>query len=121
VTLPGLYLDEDTQSDALISALRARGLSVTTTSEAGNGHCSDEQQLQFSTARSLVLATYNVADFTRIHAEVLAAPGREHSGVVVMEQQRWGPGELARRIIKLLVATAATGGMRNRLEFLSNW
>jgi len=45
VTLPGLYLDEDVQSDALIEALRARGISVFTTSEAGMSTHSDDEQL----------------------------------------------------------------------------
>ena len=121
MTLPALYLDEDTQSGALISALRARGLSVTTTSEAGNGRCTDEEQLRFATSRNLVLATCNAADFARIHTEVLCKPGGEHAGIVVIQQQRWGAGELAGRIIKLFVAASATGGMRNRLEFVSNW
>jgi hypothetical protein len=121
VTLPGLYLDEDTQSDALISALRARSLAVTTTSEAGRGRCPDKEQLQFASSCNLVLATSNIADFIRIHGDVLAAPGGEHAGIILIQQQRWGPGELARRIIRLLVATSAAGGMRNRLEFISHW
>ncbi len=75
MTLPGLYLDEDTQSDALIRALRARGLTVTTTSEAGRGRCTDAEQLEFAASRDLVIATCNIADFTRLHAEVVAMPG----------------------------------------------
>lgn len=120
MTLPGLYLDEDAQSDALISALRARGISVTTTSQAGNEHADDDGQVRFATSRDLVVATHNIADFARIHADTLAIGGA-HSGIIVIQQQRWSPGELARRIIKLLVAASASGGMRNRLEFISNW
>jgi hypothetical protein len=44
--MPGVYLDEDTQSDALIEALRARGMKVLTTSEAGMSNRTDEDQLK---------------------------------------------------------------------------
>jgi hypothetical protein len=44
MTLPALYLDEDAQSNALVQALRARGLVVATTSEALNAQCTDEEQ-----------------------------------------------------------------------------
>jgi predicted nuclease of predicted toxin-antitoxin system len=120
MTLPALYLDEDAQSNALVQALRARGLVVATTSEALNAQCTDEEQLQFATSQNSVLVTCNVADFRRLHEELLATPGREHAGILLIRQQRWGPGELARRLIKALAAAAATGGMRNRLEFISN-
>jgi hypothetical protein len=112
-------LDEDIQSDALIRALRARGVSVVTTSEAGGARRTDEEQLRFATSRNLVFVTCNIVHFARLHADSMAA-GREHAGIVLVQQQRWGPGELARRVIRLLAA-AASQSMRNRLEFISNW
>ena len=121
MNLPGVYLDEDTQSDALIAALRSRAVSVLTTSEAGNGGRTDHDQLRFATARRLVLVTSNVEDFARIHFEVVSAQNESHAGIIVIQQQRWGPGELARRIIRLLVSTTEGGGMQNRLEFISHW
>ena len=119
MTLPGLYLDEDVQSDALIEALRARGISVFTTSEAGMSNRSDDEQLQFATTQDRVLVTCNVADFARLHTENVSA-GREHSGIILVHQQRRSVGELARRMVRLLVA-APDQNMRNRLEFISNW
>ena len=119
MTLSDLYLDEDAQSGPLIRALRSRGLSVTTTSEAGMSHSGDEEQLRFASSRSMVLVTCNIADFVRLHTEFLVAD-REHAGIILIHQQRWGAGELARRMIRLLVG-APGGNLRNRLEFLSNW
>jgi predicted nuclease of predicted toxin-antitoxin system len=117
VTLPGLYLDEDTHSAALVAALRERGVYVLTTSEAGMSNSTDQQQLDFARSRDLVLVTCNIADFVRLHCECLRAAGA-HAGIIVVRQQRWGPGELARRIIRLLIAVPGQK-MQNRLEFAS--
>jgi hypothetical protein len=103
VSLPGIYLDEDVQSDALIQSLRARGLGVLTTTEAGLSKSSDEAQLKFAASRNLVLVTCNIADFARIHNHWLEAHF-DHAGMILIPQQKWGPGELARRIIRLLSA-----------------
>jgi hypothetical protein len=119
LSIPGLYLDEDLQSTALITALRARGLSVRTTTEAGMSNHTDREQLEYATHHLLVLVSSNVADFARLHSDWLHA-GKHHPGVILIHQQKWGPGELARRIIRLLAAVPE-GGFNNRLEFLSNW
>ncbi len=79
----------------------------------------DEDQLKFATSRTLVLATFNVADFARIHAKWLS-DGIQHAGIILVAQQKWGPGEMARRIIRLLAGVPG-GDMRSRMEFLSNW
>lgn len=119
MNLPGVYLDEDVQSDALIQSLRARGLTVLTTTEAEMSKSADEEQLKFATSRDLVLVTSNISDFARIHSQWIADK-TGHAGIVLIPQQKWGPGELARRIVRLL-AGAPQGSMRNRLEFISNW
>lgn len=115
----GLYLDEDTQSSALIASLRSRSVKVFTTTEAGMSSGTDEDQLELATSRNLVLVSCNIADFARIHNQWSAA-GREHAGIILIPQQKWGPGELARRILRLLAGVPG-GNMRGRLEFLSNW
>ena len=119
MSLPGVYLDEDAQSWALIETLRARGLAVVTTTEVEMSKRTDEEQLRFALSRDLVLITFNVADFARLHSEWMKA-GVEHSGIILIHQQRWGVGELARRIIRLL-ASVPGRDMRNRLEFIGNW
>ena len=119
MNLPGIYLDEDVQSAALIQSLRTRGLTVLTTTDAGMSERTDEEQLRFATSRALVLVTYNIADFARIHDRWLSS-GVEHAGIILIQQQKWGPGELVRRIVRLL-AGVPEGKMRGRLEFISNW
>ena len=80
---------------------------------------SDEDQLRFAAARNLFLVTHNVADFVSLHAKFLSE-GQEHAGIILIHQQRWGAGELARRIIRLMLRFSGKG-LRNRLEYLSNW
>jgi Domain of unknown function (DUF5615) len=119
LSLPDLYLDEDVQSSALIQGLRARVLSVLTTTEAEMTDRTDEEQLCYATSRKRVLVSCNIADFSRLHANFIRT-AREHTGIILVHQQRWGPGELARRILRLLAAMSDQG-FRNRLEFLSRW
>lgn len=115
----GIYLDEDVQSGALIEALRARGLTVLTTSEAGNTSRSDNEQLAFASSKNLVLATSNISDFAELHRRWMSSQ-QHHAGIVLIQQQKLGPGELARRIVRVLAA-AAEHGMIDQLEFLSAW
>jgi flavorubredoxin len=118
VILPGLYLDEDIQSAGLIAALRSRGINLLTTSEAGMAKRTDEEQLRFAAAAHRVMTTSNIAHFARLHDKWLKA-GLDHEGIILVHQQKWGPGELARRIIRVL-ADPPGKDMRNRLEFISN-
>ncbi len=117
MSLPELYLDEDVQSDALIRALRSRGVILLTTSEAAMARQTDEQQLRFAAEANRVLITSNIAEFAWIHTEWLRA-GKSHSGIILVPQQKWGPGELARRIIRILSESPAAN-LRDRMEFVS--
>jgi hypothetical protein len=119
VKAAGLYLDEDVQSEALIESLRARGHRVLSTTEAGLSKATDEDELKFATSQGFVLATCNIADFARIHSLCLAT-NTEHGGIILIPQQKWGPGELARRITRLLSSVPGCD-LRNRMEFISNW
>lgn len=94
-------------------------MNVLTTSEAGTTTYTDEEQLQFALEHERVLVTYNVSDFARLHSHWTAG-GRDHAGIILLQQQKWGPGELARRIIRLLTAIPGQN-MRNRAEHIGNW
>jgi hypothetical protein len=54
-----------------------------------------------------------------LHKEFLFS-GRQHMGIVVIEQQRLSVGERMRRLLRLSAALASPA-MRDRLEFLSQW
>jgi hypothetical protein len=119
VSATGVYLDEDVQSQALIESLRAQRLAVLTTSEAGMSKATDEEQLKFATSRSLIFISCNVADFARLHNQWTVA-NLDHAGIILIQQQKWGPGELARRIVRVLNSVPG-GNFSNRLEYISNW
>ncbi len=65
-----------------------------------------------------MIITSNIADFARLHAQWLKA-GLGHNGIILIHQQKWRAGELARRIIRQL-ADPPGKDMQNRIEFVSN-
>src|SRR5712691_10151645 len=101
----------------LVAALRSRGVHVITVLDAGLSGKSDDQQLAFAVEHGCVLYTCNVSDFYRLHTDWMVA-GREHAGMILVQQQRLSVGEQLRRILRLRVATVS---LRNQVEFLSNW
>lgn len=105
--------------DALIRALKAAGVDVLTALEAGLIERPDYEHLAHATEQGRVLCTFNVGDLYRLHAERLRG-GKRHAGIVLVPQQRYGPDEQARRLLKLL-ATLSPEEMENRVEFLSSW
>jgi hypothetical protein len=60
-----LYLDEDTLSRSLISALRSRGVDVLTAHEADMGGRSDVAHLEFAASTSRTVLTCNYASRLR--------------------------------------------------------
>lgn len=66
-----------------------------------------------------MLCTFNIGDFWTLHSEYLA-DGRTHAGIILMPQQRYGIGELLRRLLRLM-ATLSSDAMVSRAEFLSAW
>jgi hypothetical protein len=79
----------------------------------------DHEHLTYATRESRVVYSFNVGHFCRLHAGALAG-GRNHAGIVVCGQQRYGAGEQMRRLLNLIVAKTAEE-MHDRLEFLSDW
>ena len=114
-----LYLDEDSLRQALVEALRQRGVDVTTPLDAGMMQVPDPEQLEYATTQGRSIYTFNMSDFCRLHSEWLAVQ-REHAGIIVARQQQFSVGEQLRRLLKLN-ATRSSDEMRNRLEFLSDW
>lgn len=114
-----LYLDEDVEAHALVQALRSRGVDVITTSETGLTETSDEAQLTRAFQERRALLTYNAADFCRLHKQFIQN-SRQHSGIIIAEQQRQSVGEMTRSLLRL-VAKLDAETMQNRLEFLNRW
>jgi hypothetical protein len=116
---PRFYLDEDSLDQALIRALRARGLDVESALTAGMRRRSDRDQLAYATEQGRVLCSYIVGDFCRIHRDLMSGGG-EHAGLILTQQHRFTVGEHLRRLLRL-AATITPEEMTNRLEFLSSW
>jgi len=114
-----LYFDEDAMWQALVTALRARGIDVQTAREAAMIERADENHLAFDTSQDRVLCSFNVADFYRLHTRYVAQQ-LSHTGIVLSRQQQYSVGESMRRLLRL-IARLTAAQMHNRVEFLSAW
>jgi DNA-binding transcriptional MerR regulator len=113
-----LYLDEDILERSLIKALRNAGIDVSTTAEANNLSCTDEEQLIWATAQGRVIYTFNVGDFCYLH-KIYMEQGRNHSGIV-MGKQSYSIGEQLRGFLKLISLKTAEE-MICQQQFLVNY
>jgi uncharacterized protein with PIN domain len=66
-----LYFDEDSMDQALVRALRGRGVDVTSALEENMIKREDEEHLDYATQQGRVLFSFNRGDFCRLHAEYL--------------------------------------------------
>ena len=111
-----LYVDEDAGENAVVQGLRARGIDVLTTTEAGQRRAPDGDQLAYAAKRKRAIYTFNVGDFARLHREYLERDG-EHYGIIVLPDQRYSIGEKIRRVASL-VSRVTSEKMINRMEYL---
>ena len=114
-----LYVDEDSMSRALVRALRARNVDVTTALDENMIEQPDAAHLDFATTQGRALFSFNVADFYRLHTTYLAQ-GKSHSGIIVSLQQTYSVGEQMRRLLRIIATTSAEQ-MCNSIEFLGHW
>ena len=111
-----LYLDEDVHH-LIAQALRLRGWTALTTVEAGRQGSFDLEQLHFATASGYTMLTYNVADFPRLHYELIRT-GKHHTGIIVATQD--DPAANARTLLRL-VSVFSADELVDQLVFLNNW
>ena len=114
-----LYVDEDSMSRALVRALQARGVDVTTALAEDMIERSDADHLAYATQQGRVLFSFNVGDFYQLHTAYVAQ-GKSHAGIILSSQQRYPVGEQMRRLLKL-IATKSAEEMQDTLEFLGAW
>lgn len=114
-----LYIDEDSMNRALVRALRARGVDVTTALDEGMVEREDAEHLNYATQQGRVLYSFNAGDFYDLHTTYLAQEKR-HGGIILARQQHYAVGEQMRRILKL-IATKSADDMENQVEFLTAW
>jgi predicted nuclease of predicted toxin-antitoxin system len=113
---PRLYVDEDASESAVVIGLRARGVDLVTTSEAGRLGATDEEQLAYAATEDRAIYTFNTSDFARLHREFLER-GRAHAGIIVIPEQRYSTGEKIRRVAALVQSMTAES-IKNRIEYL---
>lgn len=113
------YLDEDAMEQAVVDGLRLLGIGLTTVTEARMRGRTDAEQLAFATEGGMVLVSFNVGDYMRLHGELMRG-GQHHTGMVLSIQRRFGIGELQRRLARI-ATTLDPNDMVNRVEFLNAW
>ena len=115
------HLDEHVHPGIAIG-LRAYGVDVTTTFEAGLAGQSDPDQLAFSVQESRVLVTHD-SDFLRPQLTHdsdflrLQQGAGEHGGIVYCHQQKYSVGQLL-RMLYLVYQSYTKEEMDGRVEYL---
>ncbi len=95
-----LYLDECV-SPSLAEWLCQQGWDVLTAHEAQMLGATDEEHLEFASRQGRILLTFNAKDFKQL-AEVWAAQGREHAGIILCPTvPKSAYGQLVHRLEKL--------------------
>src|SRR5437660_12604071 len=94
-----LYLDQDVPVQ-LAGMLRAQGVDVLTTLEAGVLGQEDPDQLATAVAADRAVVTHNRLDFEHLH-EAYLQEGRSHSGIIIAVQRRH-LGVTRNRLVDLL-------------------
>ena len=114
-----LYMDEDSGDIALVLSLRDLDVDVLTVQEASREGLKDEEQLIWATERGRVLYSSNIKDFYRLHTAFLLS-GCSHSGIILVQQQRYSIGVLMRAILSLIARRSAEE-MVNQVVFIRDW
>lgn len=104
------HLDESADG-RLATALRRRGIDVSTPADAGLLGAADEQQLQFATSEERVLVTQD-ADFIEMHVAGVA-----HSGIAYGSPGRRTLAELV-GFLCLMHDCMTRQEMQGRLQYL---
>lgn len=103
----------------MVLGLIARGIDAVRANDSGMRGESDSGHLAHASKHARVVFTANRGDFMRLHRDWLAE-GRHHTGIIVMTQQRYSPGEQVRRL-DAMQRELSSADFIDRLEFLSNW
>ncbi len=111
-----IYLDEDVHG-LIADALRLRGWDVETTNEAGYQGNNDTDQIHHAVTNGRAIVSYNVADFPRLHYEIINR-GSHHAGIIVATQE--DPRANVRTLL-LLISTFSAEDFIDQLLYLNNW
>ena len=104
------HLDEHIPQ-AVASALRHRGIDVTTTTDAGLVGAEDREHLAYAAHAGRVVVTQDV-DFLGLHSE-----GIRHAGIAYWRSRTRSIGDALRSLV-LIHAALLPEEMRDRVEYL---
>jgi predicted nuclease of predicted toxin-antitoxin system len=104
------HLDENVDH-SIATALRRRGIDVSTTSEANLVGASDDDQLAFVVAEERVIVTHD-RDFLR-----LASMTSDHAGIVYCPKSSRSIGDIV-RYLTLMQECLGTNEMDGQIEYL---
>lgn len=104
---------------SLVVALRDRGIDVRTVHDDDMSGRSDDEQLQWAISDERALYSSNVADFFKLHSEMLSKV-QSHAGLILLPRQRYPVGHQLRGVL-ILMASLSAEAMVNRVEFLGGW
>lgn len=98
-----LYIDEDVWG-GLAAALRERGYDAVDVHEMEREGHSDDEQLAYAATEGRAILVYNKRDYVPLARDYFYSE-RPHWGIILSRQL--GPGELLRRVLRLVEATSA--------------
>jgi Domain of unknown function (DUF5615) len=113
-----LYIDEDSQDQSLLRALRARQIDVLTVRDTHTFGLPDIGQLRLATQQNRVLYSHNIRDFCQLHTKFITN-SENHAGIALLAQD-YSVGEQVRAILEFIASRTAED-MQNQLEFLSKY
>jgi hypothetical protein len=113
-----LYIDEDSQDQSFLRALRARQIDVLTVRDTNTCGLPDIEQLRLATQQDRVLYSHNIRDFCQLHTEFITN-NETHTGIALLAQD-YSVGEQVRAILEFITAKTAED-MQNQLDFLSKY
>lgn len=113
-----LYIDEDSQNQSLVRALKARQIDVLTVQDTDTFGLSDIEQLRLATKKNRVLYSHNIRDFCQLHTDFITS-NENHSGIALLAQD-YSIGEQVRAILEL-ISDSNADEMQNQLKFLSKY
>src|SRR5205809_835101 len=101
-----LYIDEDAMAHRLAQELRMRGIDVTTALTQGMIECEDKEHLEYAVSQERALYSFNVGDYYKLHSQWLFEE-KNHTGIILAQQQRFSTGEQLRRILRIIATVSA--------------
>jgi hypothetical protein len=112
-------MDHDSLATAVVAALRSDGFDLLLTRDAGLERVADYVLLNFATEHGRAVFTANVADFGRLHGELLAS-GQHHAGIIVRAEQTMPIGAQL-RAFRRIAELFSQAGLADDMLYLDNY